>query len=325
MATTLALTLELPLGVVGRRPGLPRSWVAVVSAALLVALGVAYLAISAQLVLSLTRADRAVLDLTPDSYGVVYEPVWFPSRVDGLQLEGWLLEPAPGSTPQRPVILVHDKGTDRARGVHRHLLPVAAELVQRGFPVLAFDLRGSGQSEGAFFTLGAREVRDVGGAIDFLAERGLASDGVNLLGYSMGAATALLAAADEPLVRAVAVDSGYADLNSVLDFHLAQRDLGLRVFKPGALLMSRILLGVDAYAIRPVDAVPALAGRGLPLLTIHGEGDSVIPFEHARRLAAAYGPAIETYFVPDADHLRAYESDPDAYVLQLVEFFSRPS
>jgi fermentation-respiration switch protein FrsA (DUF1100 family) len=141
----------------------------------------------------------------------------------------------------------------------------------------------------------------------------------------MGAATALLAAADEPLVRAVAVDSGYADLNSVLDFHLAQRELGLRVLKPGVLLMSRILLGVDAYTIRPVDAVPVLAGRGLPLLAIHGEGDSVIPFEHGRRLAAAYGPGVETYFLPNADHLRAYEADTDAYMLQLVEFFSRES
>jgi fermentation-respiration switch protein FrsA (DUF1100 family) len=133
------------------------------------------------------------------------------------------------------------------------------------------------------------------------------------------------AAADEPLVRAVAVDSGYPDRSSVLDFHLAQRELGLRVLKPGVLLMSRILLGVDAYTIRLVDAVPVLAERGLPLLVIHGTADSVIRFEYGQRLAAAYGPAIETYFVPHADHLRAYEGDPNAYMLQLVEFFSRES
>jgi pimeloyl-ACP methyl ester carboxylesterase len=292
-------------------------------ALLLVTLIGTYLAISAQLALSLTRAHRVSLDLTPESYGLMYEPVRFPSRVDTLQLEGWLLQPTAGSMSQRPVIIVHDKGTDRVHGVHGQLLPLAAELVHSGFPVLAFDLRGSGQSAGSFFTLGAHEVRDVGGAIDFLAERGLADSGVNLLGYSMGAATTLLAAGDEPLVSAVAIDSGYADLNSVLDFHLAQRALGLRFFKPGALLMSRILLGIDAYAIRPVDAVPALAGRGLPLLAIHGEADTVVPFEHGRRLAAAYGPQVESYFVSEADHLRAYEADPDAYVSQVVGFFSR--
>ena len=163
----------------------------------------------------------------------------------------------------------------------------------------------------------------MGGAIDFLAERGLADDGVNLLGYSMGAATALLAAEDEPLVRAVAIDSSYADVESVVDFQLAHSELWLRGFKPGALLMSRILLGVDPYGIRPIDAVPALAERGAPLFIIHGEGDTVIPFEHGRQTAVRFGPTAQTYFPPGIDHLRAYESDPDGYVLRLVEFFTR--
>jgi alpha/beta superfamily hydrolase len=56
------------------------------------------------------------------------------------------------------VIIIHDKGTDRVHGVHGQLMSIAARLVERGFPVLAFDLRGSGQSQGALFTLGAHQV-----------------------------------------------------------------------------------------------------------------------------------------------------------------------
>jgi uncharacterized protein len=219
VATSLILNPELPFGFNGRRPGLPSPLLLGAPASMLVALIIAYLATSAQLALTFTRAERTALDQTPETYGLSYEPVRFPSRVDGVQLDGWLLQPARDSVSHRPVIIVHDKGTDRVRGVHGQLMSIAARLVEHGFPVLVFDLRGSGQSQGSFFTLGAHEVRDVGGAIDFLAERGL-GDGVNLVGYSMGAATALLTAADEPLVRAVAIDSSYAELEGVLDYHL---------------------------------------------------------------------------------------------------------
>lgn len=57
-------------------------------------------------------------------------------------------------------------------------------------------------------------------------DRELAPDEVNLLGYSMGAATALLAAQQEPLVRAVAADSAYVDLASVVEFHLRTTSSG---------------------------------------------------------------------------------------------------
>jgi fermentation-respiration switch protein FrsA (DUF1100 family) len=91
----------------------------------------------------------------------------------------------------------------------------------------------------------------------------------------------------------------------------------------GVFLMSGVLLGISPDTIRPIDAVPALAERRLPLLAIHGEADSVVPFEHARRLASAYGSEAQTYFLPGSEHLRAYEHEPDIYTGRLAEFFSR--
>ena len=124
MATSLILTPELPLGLNGRRPGLPSALLLGALASLLIVVIMSYLAISAQLALTFARAERGALDQTPERYGLIYEPVRFPGRVDGVQFEGWLLEPARDS------------------------------VVGRGFPVLTFDLRGSGHSQGAFFTLG---------------------------------------------------------------------------------------------------------------------------------------------------------------------------
>jgi hypothetical protein len=61
--------------------------ISIVPVLLVASFAVAYLTISAQAVLSLMRADRAALDATPETYGVVYESVRFPSRLDTLH---WL-------------------------------------------------------------------------------------------------------------------------------------------------------------------------------------------------------------------------------------------
>jgi dipeptidyl aminopeptidase/acylaminoacyl peptidase len=288
-----------------------------------VLVGLAYLLICVYLVLTFARPQRLPFARTPADYGLAYEPVTFPSRVDALALDGWLLLPAAGGSVRRPVVVVHGRGSDRLRGVHGNLLEIAAQLVRHHFPVLLFDLRGSGRSEGEHFTLGLQEVWDVGGAVDYLADRGLADDGVGVLGYSMGASTSLLLAPGEPRVWAIAADSGYADLCEVADYQISRRGGWWPVVAPGTFLMGHLLLGVDLCAIRPHEGLPVLAGRGARLLVIHGTEDSVVPVGHGRRIATIFGPDAETFFVPGADHLRGYQVDPVRYTARVVDFFAR--
>jgi len=73
--------------------------------------------------------------------------------------------------------MVHGKGTDRQAGPGDGNLAIAAPLVRAGYTVLVFDLRGSGESGGERFTLGAHEVRDVEGALDYLRLRGWPATG----------------------------------------------------------------------------------------------------------------------------------------------------
>jgi pimeloyl-ACP methyl ester carboxylesterase len=291
-----------------------------VGVVLLAVLG--YTAICGYMALSLTRVEHHALTRSPETYGLAYESVEFPSRVDAVSLRGWLL-PASSGGSRPPVIMVHGKGSDREAEAGGHTLDIAAHLVRNGRSVLMFDLRGSGQSDGDRFTLGAHEVRDVGGAIDFLSARGLASEGVDLLGFSMGAATSLLLAPTEPQVRAVAEDSGYADLGAILDDQ-APKASGLPgFFTPGMVLLARPLLGIDAYAIRPVDGMSTLAVRGTRLMVIHGEADTTVPVANGYRLAAAYGPAADTYLVPGAGHVGSYQADPGTYLGRLTGFLDR--
>lgn len=280
-----------------------------------------YAILSGYVAITLTRPVRLPFERSPDQYGLTFESVSFPSKVDSVNLDGWLL-PAAGSS-RRPVVMVHGKGSDRQREVDGRALEVARALVQDGHPVLMFDLRGSGRSGGDHFTLGAEEVRDVGGAIDFLEKGGLATRGVDLLGYSMGAATAMLEAATDPRVSAVAEDSGYADLGQILEDQIPKASGLPPIFTPGIVLATRLLIGVDVYSIRPIDAARTLAARGVPLLVIHGDADTTVPVSHGQRIAAAYGPNVETYFVPGAEHVRSYLANPSAYVSRLTAFLDR--
>jgi pimeloyl-ACP methyl ester carboxylesterase len=282
----------------------------------------AYLAVCGYLALSLTQPVRRLIDPFPASLGVHAETIAFPSRIDAIPLDGWLVSPAESAPASRPVVMVHGRGSDREHEVGGRAPEIAARLAHEGHPTLLFDLRGSGRSGGKRFTLGAQEVRDVGAAVDFLARRGLAPQGVDLLGFSMGAATSMLTAAHEPRVRAVVEDSGYADLGDVLNDQVPKASGLPRWFTPGVVFMAWPLMGVNAYAIRPIDGLPALAARGVPLLVIHGEGDTLVPVGHGRRLAAAYGPGVETYFVPGAAHVGSFKVDPETYLARLTAFLA---
>ncbi|HUG24197.1 alpha/beta fold hydrolase [Piscinibacter sp.] len=87
-----------------------------------------------------------------------------------------------------------------------------------GFSVLTIDLRGHGTSSPARLTYGARERHDVLGAVDWLRAQGHSR--IGLLGASMGAATALMAAAHEPAISALVVDSPFADFAQMIERHL---------------------------------------------------------------------------------------------------------
>ena len=124
-------------------------------------------------------------------------------------------------------------------------------------------------------------------------------------------------------MRAVVEDSGFAELASVLNAQVPHYSGLPLLITPGAVVAAGFLTGVNLYSVRPVDGMATLAARGVPLLIIHGEADTLIPVAHARRLAAAYGQGAETFFVPGADHVGAFKADTVAYFQRLDDFFHR--
>jgi pimeloyl-ACP methyl ester carboxylesterase len=134
----------------------------------------------------------------------VESALFFPAREPGAWLYGCLH--APSEKAGKPgLVFVPAVGRERHRA-YRELRWLARELADRGWPVLRFDYRGEGESAGTFAesTLTSR-VHDVGAAIDELVAKTGVTD-VCLVGFQLGAAIALAAAATEGASRLVLCD-----------------------------------------------------------------------------------------------------------------------
>lgn len=284
-----------------------------------------YAGLSVYMAATLTRVGRQAPGTDPRALGLQVEDVAFRSREDGLTLRGWLLpatDRAGGTPSDRLIMIVHGRnGVRDDAGIG--LLPIARALIGAGYNVLLFDLRGHGESEGERFSLGWYERRDLKGALDWAEGRGFSRIGI--YGFSMGGATALLTAAEDPRIAAVAVDSAYTDLGELLAVQIPKQSGLPPVFTPGVIVAVRLLYGADAGAVRPDRAITQLGVR--PLLILHGEMDGLVPVDNARRLFAAAacptgGPCGATvHLFPHADHVKSYRSDPDRYLAIVVRFW----
>ncbi len=275
---------------------------------------IAVFAISAKVGWSLTHPVRAEITSSPAEVGLAYQDVNFNSRKDGLKLSGWLIK-APAN--EQTVIFAHGYRKNRLQE-DVPLLPIARFLVDRGCNVLMFDFRNSGRSEGELTSVGQFEVRDLLGAVDFIKTQPDLNRQIVLMGYSMGAATAILAGAREPTVAAVIADAPFADLKSYLMANLSVwTDLPPVPFNLAFLIVVPPLTGLEAETVSPVKEVHNFNGR--PLFLIHGEGDTDIPIANSEAIQKAY-PKARLWRVPEAKHVKAYEVAGELYLEKVAGF-----
>jgi len=274
-------------------------------------------AISGYVGWDLMHPARQKIDTTPEVAGLQYETVSFASRTDALNLQGWLIK-APAN--KQTVLFAHGYGKNRLQN-DVPLLPVVQVLVNHGYNVVMFDFRNSGASDGNLTSLGQYEVRDLLGAVDFVRARPDLSQKITLFGFSMGAAVAIMAAAEEPFVSAVVSDSPYADLKTYLEKNLSVwTNLPAVPFNQSILLIVPPLTGITVEKVSPVQAVRKLGGR--PLLLIHGDADMDVPLENSEMLQKAY-PAAALVRMPGAAHVKSFSVDEKRYLTEVTGFLEK--
>jgi fermentation-respiration switch protein FrsA (DUF1100 family) len=292
----------------------------------------AYVALSLYIATQLVYVPQKPITKTPADLGLKFQYVTFPSREDHIQLRGWFIPgvlPNGSLTAQRTLVVVHGVRTNRA-DPGAGILDLSGEFARHGFAVLAFDMRGSGESPPAPLSLGYFEQRDVLGAVDFLRSGSLPYPDLGRpriiggWGVSMGAATLLLAASQEPAIRAVVSDCAYADIIPILQREVPKGGHLPPMFTPGTLVAADVLYGIDYYTVRPMDVVAKIAPR--PIFFIHGSADTYIPPSNMSVLAAAAQAApnahVQTWLVPGATHARSFVLMPKEYVSRVVAFYT---
>ena len=231
---------------------------------------------------------------------------------DGLRLVGYYYEYRPGATTE---IIFHgyrgNADRDLAGGVLRcHSL---------GRNALVVDQRASGKSEGRVISFGINERLDCIAWVNYAAERFGPDARIIITGVSMGAATVVMAAAEElPLcVKSVVADCGYTSAREIIRLIIAKMGLPVRILYPFVRLGAFIFGGFRLEYTSPIEA----AGRAkLPIIFLHGDADTFVPCEMSARMYEVCPARKRLYFVKGAAHGLAYPDDISGYESELASF-----
>jgi len=265
-----------------------------------------------------THPPKRALTQTPAEMKLSYQDVAFPSQLDHLTLRGWWIEA--GQRRERLVIFTH--GYRENRESARVALNMARTLHDKGIASLLFDFRGSGESDGRMTSLGYYERHDLHGAIQFAKRLGYREIGI--VGFSMGAATALSVAPGVPEVKVVVADSAFSDLGGYLESSLSDfQPLQDAEFLPKLVLWTtEMLTGIRLGDVKPVTAMTRLREQGVML--IHAKGDAVVPVSESQSLYAASTSDNTHLWVSDAhQHVGTYERNPNEYLTRTTAFLEK--
>jgi uncharacterized protein len=199
---------------------------------------------------------------------------------------------------KKMVILCHGFTGNKAEN-KRLFVETARMLTPEGFNVLRFDFYGSGDSEGDFSdSLLSHNIDNLKDVIAWCREQGFAN--LAVLGISMGAATAILTVAKEP-VEALVLWSAVPDLKQLFESYVENSaklpDGQTSVEYDGWLIGSRFFADAVQYNVQE-----SLTALTLPKLIIQGTADAPLFVQGFHRFRDIVTPPADFMEIPDAGH-----------------------
>ena len=230
---------------------------------------------------------------------------------DGLRLKAWFYDRGGDTT----ILFCHGY-----RGGPEELAPIARVMCEKGCNALMICQRACSDSEGAYFTMGARERYDLLDWIDRLNELRPGGE-IVLFGWSMGASTVMGALGEElpENVRCAVCDCGYENLFVQLEdtARILMPKLPLIPFFTAVLdLYCRLFKGFSAR----FSPGAALAKCRIPVLFVHGAKDQLVPYENLDRCYAACASRKLRSSYAAAMHTDCHNAEPERYFGELEDF-----
>jgi dipeptidyl aminopeptidase/acylaminoacyl peptidase len=198
-----------------------------------------------------------------------------------------LIEPIQPYRPSKKmpvVIYLHGNSSSRLEGLNTLNI-----LLPRNINLFIVDLPGCGHSEGEYISLGYYESYDVGVIVDFL-ENLPGVGNIGIWGRSMGASTALIYAHRDKRIKAICLDSPFAN------FCRLARELTKQYISFPDFIINGILKiiantikdknGIDIFKLNPIEEAE---NTFQPAIFIHAINDKLINVQHSIDIFNIYG------------------------------------
>lgn len=228
---------------------------------------------------------------------------------DGVRLSGtWFHQQENPS--KKAALLLHGYG---CRGEHtNHLAQIYWE---RGYDLFVPDARAHGKSEGPFIGMGWMDRLD---ELVWLHEIiGRLGEGAQIVlhGVSMGGATVCMACGEKlpAQVKCAVSDCAYT---SVADEFAYLLDFMFHLPREPFLSAVRLIARLHGYYdLKDASAVRQVAKSETPILFVHGEEDTFVPFFMLRQLYDAAPAGLrEQHTFPGAVHGQSLTHSPEEYI-----------
>ena len=231
---------------------------------------------------------------TPENLGLAYEDVFLTTN-DGTQINGWFI---PSTGAKRTILWFHGNA-----GNISHRVDNIRKLHDR-IPAHIFiiDYRGYGRSHGSVSEDGTYE--DARAALAYLESRpDVDPKGLIVFGRSLGAAVAVeLAMRQHP--RALILESPFTSIKAmaktILPFIPIGPFLGIRY-----------------------DNLEKIQNIRVPLLILHGDRDTVVPYDQGHELFTAAPEPKSFYTITGAGHNDTYLVGGKEYFETLANFIQQ--
>lgn len=203
-----------------------------------------------------------------------------------------------------------------------HMISSGKQFYDLGYNLLLPNARGHGKSEGHYIGMGWDERLDIVNWIEHIITNQPDAQ-IVLYGVSMGGATVMMTAG-EPLptnVKAIVEDCGYTSVHDIFSYQL-KATFGYPSFPimNFANIMTRFRAG---YSLVEASALNQVKQANTPILFIHGQEDTFVPYQMVQELYDAAPVEKELYIVPGAGHGGAASEAGEDYWNTVETFINR--
>lgn len=183
---------------------------------------------------------------------------------------------------------------------------------ERGYNVIAPDLRGHGNSEGDYVGMGWHDRKDVLLWIQQILKKDPNAE-IALYGISMGGATVMMTSGEDlpSNVKVIIEDCGYSTVIDEFTYQL--KDLFHLPKFPVMNAANTVTKLRAGYDLEEASAVKQVERSKTPMLFIHGNADTCVPFEMLDQVYNAAKVEKEKLIVPGAGHGEAEKVDSNKY------------